>query len=140
MGIHLYGPCAALALSVATVLACASEDHHPAAPLGVTNAQPSAPTVQDQGWAVLVEADRQVNELEQLHDSTADPYLREAMTRQIEDLRARSNRLLDQMTIGDGRVHDVSIRADVENLQRTISAAANTERQAEPEAESPRAR
>ena len=60
------------------------------------------------------------------------------MTRQIEGLHLLSNKLLDELTVGDARVHDAAIVVDVANLQRTIDTAANAEKQAEePAADSP---
>jgi hypothetical protein len=129
MKLHRHAPAAALALLV-VILGCSSEEHS-GAPMGATNAQPLSPSVQDQGRDVLIEADRQMKDLEQLPRST-DPFLREAMTRQVADLRSRSDRLLQDMTRSDGLVHDTAIRADVTNLQRTMNAAANAEKQAEP--------
>jgi hypothetical protein len=129
MKLYRHAPAAALALLV-VVLGCASEERS-GAPLGATNSQPLSPSVQDQGRDVLIEADRQMKDLEQLPRSS-DPFVREAMTRQVADLRTRSDRLLEDMTLDDGRVHDTAIRADVTNLQRTMNAAANAEKQAEP--------
>jgi hypothetical protein len=132
MRLHPHARGVALALVVA-FLGCAGEERSRGGPAGVTNAQPRSASVQDQGRDVLIEADRQMKDLERLPSST-DPFVSEAMTRQIADLRVRSDRLMDDMTIGDGRVHDIAIRADVTNLQRTMSEAANAERQAaEPE-------
>ena len=132
MGHHPYALGAMLALLVAVVVAC-SGGAHPVAPQGVTNAQGLGPSVLDHGWAVLVEADRQAKDLERLRDGTTDPFMRDEISAQIADLRARSNRLIDDMTIGDGKVHDSSIRADITNLERSASAGANAEKQAEPE-------
>jgi hypothetical protein len=133
MKLHRHAPAAALALLV-VVLGCSSQGGS-VAPMRATNAQSPAPVaqdrIQDRGRDALLEADRQMKELEQLPRST-DPLVREAMMRQIADLRVRSDRLLDDMTIDDGRVHDSAIHADVTNLERTMTAAANAERQAEP--------
>jgi hypothetical protein len=133
MKLHRHAPAAALALLV-VILGCSSPGGS-VAPMPATNAQSPPPLAQDRaqdrGRDALIEADRQMKELEQLPRST-DPLVREAMTRQIVDLRMRSDRLLDDMTIDDGRVHDSAIHADVANLERTMSAAANAERQAEP--------
>jgi hypothetical protein len=95
------------------------------------NARPvRASVVQDQGRDVLVEADRQMKDLAQL-SSSPDPFVQDAISRQMTDLRARSDKLLDDMTIDDGRVHDTAILADVTNLRRTMTATANAEKQAE---------
>jgi hypothetical protein len=120
--------CSALALPM---LGCAAQNHPDSVSPGVANAQPVAPTVQDQGRDVLVEADRQMRDLEAMRDSASDPFVRDDMDRQIEVMRQQSDRLLDDMTINDGRVHDVAIRTDAANLQRTMSAAASAEKQAE---------
>jgi hypothetical protein len=130
MKIHLYSLWVALALPVAA-LGCAGDVRSPDAPKGVTNAQPRDPTAQDYGHAALVVADRQMKDLAQLRDSSTDPYVTEAMTRQIEGLNLLSNKLLDDLTVGDARVHDAAIVVDVANLQRTIDTAANAEKQAE---------
>ena len=94
------------------------------------NAQPVRPSVQDQGRAVLIEADRQMKDLAQLPTSP-DPFVHDAMARQMDELRVRSDTLLDDLTIDDGQVHDTTILADVTNLQRTMNATANAEKQAE---------
>jgi hypothetical protein len=121
---------AALAVPSAYV-GCASDARNPDVPAGVMNAQPVRPSVvQDQGRDVLVEADRQMKDLAQL-SSSPDPFVQDAISRQMTDLRARSDKLLDDMTIDDGRVHDTAILADVTNLRRTMTATANAEKQAE---------
>jgi hypothetical protein len=132
--LHPYAPFAALA--VAAALGCASEDRNSDPSRTVLTAAPGGPVVQDQGRGVLIEADRQMKDLKQLRDDATDPFVREAMTRQFEDLVTRSDRLLDDMTISDGRVHDATIRVDVANLQRSMSATANAEKQAQPETNS----
>ena len=139
MRLHPYALCAAFVLPL-TAPGCAGLQSHPDASNGVGAAQPIGPTVQDHGRAVLIEADRQMKDLQQLRDDSTDPFVSEAMTRQVDDLRARSDRLLDDMTIDDARAHDTAIRADVANLRRTMRGAANAEKQAEPEVESPPAR
>jgi hypothetical protein len=130
MRIHPYSLWVALALPVAA-LGCAGDVRYPDAPKGVTNAQPRDPTSQDYGRAALLVADRQMKELAQLRDSSTDPFVTEAMTRQVEGLHLLSDKLLDDMTFGDARVHDAAIVVDVANLQRTIDTAANAEKQAE---------
>jgi hypothetical protein len=137
MRIHPYSLWVALALPVAA-LGCAGDVRYPDAPNGVTNAQPRAPTAQDYGRAALVVADRQMKELAQLRDRSTDPFVTEAMTRQVESLHLHTNKLLDDLTVGDARLHDAAIVVDVANLQRTIDTAANAEEQAEePVAASP---
>ena len=137
MRIHPYSLWVALALPLAA-LGCAGDVRYPDAPKGVTNAQPRAPTAQDYGRAALVVADRQMKELAQLRGSSTDPFVTEAMTRQVEGLHLLSNKLLDDLTVGDARVHDATIVVDVANLQRTIDTAANAEKQAEePATDSP---
>jgi hypothetical protein len=74
-----------------------------------------------------------MKDLARLRDSSTDPFLQVAVTRQLDDLRIHSDRLIDEMTIGDARVHDAAIRADVANLQRTVNGTANAERQGEPD-------
>jgi hypothetical protein len=139
MRLHPYALCAALVLPV-TAPGCASLNGHPDASNGVGGAQPIGPAVQDHGRAVLIEADRQMKDLQRLRDDSPDSFTSEAMTRQYEDLRARSDRLLDDMTVDDARAHDTAIRADVTNLQRSMRGAANAEKQGEPETNSPAAR
>ena len=130
MRIHPYGLWIALALPLAP-LGCAGDVRYPDAPKGVANAQYRAPTAQDYGRAALVVADRQMKDLAQLRDSSTDPFVTEAMNRQIEGLHLLSTKLLDELTVGDARVHDAAIVVDVANLQRAIDTAANAERQAE---------
>jgi len=130
MRTHRYSLLVALALPL-TALGCAGDVRTPDAPKGVTNAQPGAPTAQDYGRAALVVADRQMKEIAQLRDSSTDPFVTEAMTRQVEGLHLLSNKLLDDLTVGDARVHDATIVVDVANLQRTIDTAANAEKQAD---------
>jgi hypothetical protein len=81
-----------------------------------------------------------MKDLQRLRDDSPDSFTSEAMTRQYDDLRARSDRLLDDMTVDDARAHDTAIRADVANLQRSMRGAANAEKQGEPETNSPAAR
>jgi hypothetical protein len=111
---------------------CASEARHADAPTDTESVRSILPSEQARGREVLIEADRQMKDLSRLRDQATDPFVQEAMTLQIEDLRARSNRLMDEMTIGDARVHDTAIVADVTNLQRTMAATANAELQAAP--------
>ena len=127
-------PSRILGISVALLVGfvgCASEPRSRDAPSRGTNALPAS--FQDQGRAVLIEADRQMAHLGQSADSS-DPFVHEAMMREMADLRVRSDRLRDDMTMDDGRGHEAAIRADLANLRRTMSAAANAERQAEPDA------
>ncbi len=115
----------ALALS-----ACGSEEHRVDSARGATSMQRAAPpTVQDQGWAALVEADREINALAAAREATPDAGRRNDIQLQMMELRARSDRLLDDMSIEDGRVHDAAIRADVANLHRAMHAEAATEMQ-----------
>jgi hypothetical protein len=130
MRIHRYGLWAALALPVG-VFGCAGDLRDRDGPKGVTNAQPPSPSAQDYGRAALVAADRQMKELAQLRDSSTDPFVTEAMTREIEGLHLLGSKLLDDPTVGDGQVHDATIVVDVANLQRRIDTAANAEKQAE---------
>lgn len=117
----------ALALS-----ACGGQEHRVDSAQGATNMQRSAPpTAQDQGWAALVEADREINALAAIRDRTPDAGRRNDVQLEMMELRARSDRLLDDMSIGDGRVHDAAIRADVANLHRAMHAEAATEMQGE---------
>ncbi|HEY3816290.1 MAG TPA: hypothetical protein VGL81_03915 [Polyangiaceae bacterium] len=97
----------------------------------MTNMQAAPPTMQDEGWAALVEADREMKDLTAVRDDTSDPFVRDAVETEMTTLRARSDRLLDDMSIGDGRVHDRAIRADVTNLYRSMYVGAATERQGE---------
>lgn len=123
--------CASTTLVLAaTVDGCAAQDRGAPATAGVANMQPQAPSAQDQGWATLVEADREMKDLAMIRDQAVDPFRRQAVEQQLADLRARSDRLLDEMTVGDGRVHDAAIRADVAGLQRAMNAHAATELQA----------
>lgn len=119
--------CVAAALAI--LWGCGGQERRADSPTGATSMQPASPTEQDQGWAALVEADRETKDLAAVHDQTTDPGKRAAIEQQITDLRARSDKLLDDMSIGDGRVHDAAIRADVANLHRSMHANAATEMQ-----------
>jgi hypothetical protein len=123
--------CASFAVLVA-VSGCASETRHADASTDTKSVRAVIPSDQTRGREVLIEADRQMKDLARLRDQATDPFVQEAMTRQLDDLRVRSDRLMDEMTIGDARVHDPAIRADVTNLQRTMAATANAELQAAP--------
>ena len=93
----------------------------------------AAPVEQDQGWAVLVEADREVNALEAQRDATSDPFVKDAISHQIGAIVARSDALVDEMTVGDGRSHDAKIRRLSSVLQRDMGVGVATEMQgAEP--------
>ncbi len=121
--------CVAAVVAVA-LSACGSQERHVNSRSGATSMQRRAPaTVQDQGWAALVEADREMKDLASIRDRTPDLGRREDIQLQIIELRARSDRLLDDMSIGDGRVHDTAIRADIANLHRAMHAEAATEMQ-----------
>jgi hypothetical protein len=91
--------------------------------------QTAAPAEQDQGWAVLIEADREVNELEAQRDTTSDPFVQDAITHQIGVIVARSDALVDEMTVGDGRSHDVRIRRLSAALQHDMGFGVATEMQ-----------
>lgn len=126
----VWSGCVAAVVAVA-LSACGSQERRVEGPRGSTSMQRSSPaTAQDQGWAALVEADREVKELVSIRDRTPDPAARDDIQLQIIELRARTDRLLDDMSIGDGRVHDAAIRADVANLHRAMHADAVTEMQA----------
>lgn len=122
--------CAGALISIA-LSACGSAETRVDTSRGVTSMQRLPPTVQDQGWAALVEADREIHQLAEVRDRTPDLAARNDIALQMMELRARSDRLLDDMSIGDGRVHDTAIRADVANLQRMMHADAVTEMQGE---------
>jgi hypothetical protein len=109
---------------------CSSQERGAQPAKGVANMQSAGPTVQDQGWAALVEADREMTALARIRDGAADPFQRQAVERQIAELSARSNKLLDDMTIGDGRTHDTTVRADVATLHHAMHAGAAAEMQA----------
>ncbi|HEX8796229.1 MAG TPA: hypothetical protein VF765_35005 [Polyangiaceae bacterium] len=125
--------CVAAAVAVAVALsACGSEERHVDSPKGSTSMQRAAPpTAQDQGWAALIEADREMTDLASVRDKMPDLARRNDIELQLMDLRARSDRLLDDMSIGDGRVHDAAIRADIANLHRSMHSDAATEMQGE---------
>ncbi|HEY1692814.1 MAG TPA: hypothetical protein VGG39_11670 [Polyangiaceae bacterium] len=130
----ILGSCLAVALSL-VVAGCASHAQvaasaPPSAPAraGSTNMQASEPTMQDQGWAALVEADRAMDRLREDRDARPDPGRVQAIDAQLYLLRARSDRLMDDMTIDDGRVHDRAIRADVASLN-VVTGRASTEMQ-----------
>ena len=82
---------------------------------------PYVPVQQDQGWAALVEADRQIVLLTRERDAATDPFVRSAMTHQIAVIVTDSSLLMNEMTAGDGQVHDGRIRQLVANLQRATS-------------------
>jgi hypothetical protein len=136
MRIHASALCATLALSIAFV-GCASEARPADAPPRVGAARALEPSYQDRGRDTLIGADRQMKDLQRLRDDSTDPFAQEVMTAQIDDLRVRSQKLMDEMTVGDARVHDGAIRADLSNLQRTMNGTANAERQAEPSGDGP---
>lgn len=126
------------ALTLPVVLpGCASEARHAETPIDVANARAMSAKYQDRGREVLILADRQMKDLERLRDSSTDPFVQAAMSRQVEDLRVRSDILIDEMTMGDAPIHDAAIRADVANLERTMNGTANAEQQAEPKADGP---
>lgn len=118
------------ALVAASLTACTAQQlPHPDTSTGSTNMQAAPPTQQDQGWAALVEADREMRDLANVRDATPDLATRNGIELQMMELRARSDKLLDDMSIGDGRVHDAAIRADVSNLHRAMNSDAATEMQ-----------
>ncbi len=132
--------CASLAVLLAAlgaVSGCASEARHADAPTDTRSVRSILPSDQTRGREVLIEADRQMKDLARLRDQSPDLFVQDAMTRQLLDLRFRSDRLMDEMTVGDARVDDAALRADVANLQRTMAATANAELQAEPDAHGP---
>lgn len=122
---------ALLATFAAGVTGCSSAESPATVPVGVTSMQGAAPVEQDQGWAALVEADREIRALEVLRDGTPDPLVRDAIDHQITAIRRWSDALTDTMTIGDGRVHDGQIRRLAANLQRAMSAGVAAEMQAD---------
>jgi len=92
--------------------------------------QAAAPVEQDQGWAVLVEADREVRALEIDREATSDPFVASAITHQIETIEAHSDALIDAMSIGDGQSHDARIRRLSSVVQRDMGVGAAAEMQA----------
>jgi hypothetical protein len=118
------------ALVVCALSGCASNERAAQPTKGVTNMQGVGPAIQDQGWAALVEADREMTALTRLRDAATEPSHRRAIDRQVAELTARSHKLMDDMTIGDGRLHVTVIRADVASLHRAMHAGAAAEMQA----------
>jgi hypothetical protein len=122
------GSCLGIALSL-VVAGCAGHAQVAASaraagpPRGVTNMQAAEPSMQDQGWAALVEADRATERLREDRNATNDPRAIQAIDAQLYLLNARSHRLMDDMTIDDGRGHDRAIRADVASLNVTLNRA-----------------
>ena len=125
-------PVKALAYAAVALLAgaaCSTTPPPRPPPQGATNMQPAPPQMQDQGWATLVEADREATKLEAERDSTPDPFVQDAIAHQIEQIRAESQALTDEMTVGDGKSHDAQIQRLAANLQRAMQAGAATEMQ-----------
>src|ERR1700722_3429306 len=91
--------------------------------------QAIAPVTQAQGWAALVEADREVNALEAQREAIRDPFVADALTHQIEAIVSRSDALMDEMTAGDGRSHDVQIRRLTSVLQHDMGTGVAAEMQ-----------
>ncbi len=91
--------------------------------------QAADPVERDQGWAVLVEADRRIRALEVNLEGTSDPFVADAIAHQIESIEAHSDALIDEMTIGDGQSHDVSIRRLASVLQRDMGVGVAAEMQ-----------
>ncbi len=114
--------------------ACSSAEPSARAPVGVASMQGAPPVEQDQGWASLVEADRELNALQALRDRTADLFVQDALDHQIATIRRWSDALTDTMTVGDGRVHDAEIRLLSANLQRALGAGVAAEMQADDQA------
>jgi hypothetical protein len=119
------------ALVLFALSSCASRERGAQPTKGVTNVQGAGPAILDQGWAALVEADREMKALATIRDGAADPFQRRAIDRRIAELSARSNKLIDDMALGDGRgrVRDTAIRADVATLHRAMHAGAAAEMQ-----------
>lgn len=131
MRTSIVASCAVFSLALA-LGGCAGRQYVPvgARARGVANMQPAPPTVQDEGWATLVEADRQMERLRQDRDGTTDPFRLQVIDRNLALLGSRTQQLMNDMTRDDGRVHDVEIRADIANLN-TITHGAATEMQRE---------
>ena len=91
--------------------------------------QGSSPSEQDQGWAVLVQADREINRLQALRDSMSDPFDRDAATHDLQAIQVGSDALMDEMSLGDGRSHDAEIRSLSARLQRAMNAGEAAESQ-----------
>ncbi len=116
--------------TVALLVGAGCSATQPVAPTPVpVSRQAAAPAEQDQGWAVLVEADREVNALEAQRDAMSDPFVKDAITHQIGAIVARSDALVDEMTVGDGRSHDAKIRRLSSVLQRDMGSGVATEMQ-----------
>jgi hypothetical protein len=112
---------------------CGSQQRAAQPTRGVTSMQGAGrtgPTNQDQGWAALVEADREMNALAGIRDGATDPFQRRAIDRRIAELSARSHKLMDDMTVFGRPMDDAAVRADVTTLHRAMHAGAATEKQA----------
>jgi hypothetical protein len=122
---------ALLTSATVALLACAgcSATQSPEPTSVPVSREAAAPAEQDQGWAVLIEADREVNALEAQRDTTSDPFVQDAITHQIGAIVARSDALVDEMTAGDGRSHDAKIRRMSAALQRDMGVGVATEMQ-----------
>jgi hypothetical protein len=126
----LAGSCAVFAMVLASA-GCGAGGQPAAVRAGVTNRQAPAPATKDEGWATLVEADRRMAELSHARDGTTDTFRLEVIDRHLRALRARSDRLVDDMAVGDGRGHDAAIRADVAGLDVALGrASADMQREA----------
>ncbi len=117
-----------VSLAAGTV-ACSSTQPSARAPAGVANMQGAPPVEQEQGWASLVEADREISALEATRERIDDIFVQDAIDHQVANIRRWSDVLTDVMTIGDGRVHDTEIRRVSANLQRAMSVGVATEMQ-----------
>jgi hypothetical protein len=115
-------------VALLSLAGCSAAQPSESAPAPVAP-QAAAPAEQDQGWAVLIEADREVNTLEAQRDATSDPFVQDAITHQIGAIVARSDALVDEMTVGDGRSHDARIRRLSAALQHDMGVGVATEMQ-----------
>lgn len=122
-----------VAIVAASLLGCSREEHK--APQAAV--QPQGPSIQDRARSMLLAAEIQLKDLQDIRSHTTDMEQRDAVSRQIAELSVTRDRLAADMTVEplNGR----QVVQDMSNLQRAMhgEGAAVTQPQSPQSPQSP---
>lgn len=111
----------AACIAVALVAGCSHEARQPE-PSGVTNLQPDPGLLGDQADSALTMAAQRLNQIEEVRGLTEDVVTREALTWETRALRARMDRVANDMQPGK-RAPTWLFRAHIDELTAEMQRA-----------------
>ncbi len=121
------GCCIALASS-AVLLGCSHEESQPPPQAVAAPPQPREPGVAERARALLLAADLEVRDLQDIRSHAADDDRREAVSRQIATIAVSRDRLTADLAVSPD---SVIVERDMRGLQRAMHGSAATMTQPE---------